>query len=161
MRPAAQPAQAPRSGVIEIQIARRQLHMSEDDYRAMLWGVARAKSSLELDHAGRAKVLAHLVGCGYKRGTKPNAPPRKAVAPDKAALWGKLGAMLAEAGRAQAYADGMAKHMFGVAKAEWCEPHQLHKLVAALVYDQKRRAAKAGKAATPATPATTPSGSAT
>lgn len=57
-----------------IHIAKQQLAMDEDTYRAMLWSVARVKSSTELDFAGRKKVLDHMEACGFKR-TKPQ--PRK------------------------------------------------------------------------------------
>lgn len=53
-----------------IKIAQKQLGMDDDTYRAMLWAVARVKSSTELDFAGRKKVLDHLQSCGFKR-TKP------------------------------------------------------------------------------------------
>ena len=76
-RPAAQPAQPRNSGLAQIHIAKAQLGMDDDTYRAMLWGVARVRSSKELDHAGRAKVLAHLVACGFKaRPPKAGTPGR-------------------------------------------------------------------------------------
>lgn len=58
-----------------IKIAQKQLGMDDDTYRAMLWSVARAKSSTELDFAGRKKVLDHLQACGFKRTRRPQ--PRK------------------------------------------------------------------------------------
>ncbi|MBI5626095.1 MAG: regulatory protein GemA [Nitrosomonadales bacterium] len=57
-----------------IHIAKQQLAMDDDTYRAMLWAVARVKSSTELDFVGRRNVLDHLEACGFKR-TKPH--PRK------------------------------------------------------------------------------------
>lgn len=53
-----------------IKIAQKQLGMDDATYRAMLWSVARVKSSTELDFAGRKKVLDHLQACGFKR-TRP------------------------------------------------------------------------------------------
>ncbi len=50
-----------------IKIAQKQLGLDDDTYRAMLWSVARVKSSTELDFAGRKKVLDHLQACGFKR----------------------------------------------------------------------------------------------
>lgn len=49
-----------------IHIAKQQLGMDDETYRAMLWSVARVKSSTELDFAGRKKVLDHLKACGFK-----------------------------------------------------------------------------------------------
>lgn len=56
--------------VVKIQIARKDLGMSDADYYAMLHGQAGVSSSRELDHAGRQRVLAHLERCGWK-------PPKK------------------------------------------------------------------------------------
>ena len=53
-----------------IKIAQKQLGMDDETYRAMLWTVARVKSSTELDFAGRKKVLDHMESCGFKR-SKP------------------------------------------------------------------------------------------
>jgi len=53
-----------------IHIAKQQLAMDDETYRAMLWTVARVNSSTELDFAGRKKVLDHLESRGFKR-TKP------------------------------------------------------------------------------------------
>ena len=55
---------------------------------------------------------------------------------------GKIGAILAESGLSWNYAHGMAKKMFDTHRVEWLQTDQLHKLVSALVYDQKRRRAK-------------------
>lgn len=57
-----------------IHIAKKQLGLDDETYRAMLWAVARVKSSLELDFAGRKKVLDHLESRGFTR-TRPQ--PRK------------------------------------------------------------------------------------
>lgn len=56
---------------------------------------------------------------------------------------GKVEALLADAGRPWAYAHGMARHMFKVTRVEWCNADQLGRLIAALEYDARRRAAKA------------------
>jgi phage gp16-like protein len=75
-RPNKYPARfdAKRKEIQLIHIAKQQLGMDDETYRAMLWSVARVKSSTELDFAGRKKVLDHLEACGWKR-SKPQ--PRK------------------------------------------------------------------------------------
>ena len=65
----------------------------------------------------------------------------------KTRLLNKIEALLADAGRPWTYVDGMAKHMFGLDAVAFCDDRQLHKIVAALMIDQKRRAARQ-----PATP---------
>ena len=56
----------------------------------------------------------------------------------KGRLLKKIEALLAEANRPWSYAHGMAKRMLGVERVQWCEPYQLHKIVAALMYDARR-----------------------
>lgn len=144
-RPAAQPAQPRSSAMAQIHIAKKQLGMDEGTYRDMLWGVARVRSSKDLDHAGRAKVLAHLKACGFKSAPpKQGTPgrPRNMNHPTRGAMLGKVEALLLDAGRPWAYAHSMVQHMFQVADVAFCHEGQLHDLVAALEVDKRRRAAR-------------------
>lgn len=126
-----------------IKIAQQQLGMDDETYRAMLWTVARVTSSTALDFAGRRKVLDHLKNCGFKVTAGKNTKPRPAPAADKAALRGKIRALLIALGnKPDAYADGMARKMFKVERVEWCSPQQMGKLIAALNYSLARKAAK-------------------
>jgi phage gp16-like protein len=105
----------------------------------MLDEVAGVESARELDAAGRQRVLGHL----RERGFQPRpGQRRKLPAKDRAPMATKVRAMLADAGRADAYADAMAKRMFKVDRWEWLPFDQLRKLVGALEYDRRRRAAK-------------------
>lgn len=129
----------------QIHIAKKQLALDDDTYRDMLWTVARVRSAGDLDFTGRKRVLEHLRGCGFKaRGGKAPHPGRPANMghADRGPSLRKIEALLAEAGRQWAYADGMARKMFHVEKISWCTVDQLHSIIAALMYDQKRRAAK-------------------
>lgn len=141
-RPAARPGQPRGNALAQIHIAKAQLGLDDDTYRAMLWGVARVRSARDLDFAGRTAVLEHLKKCGFKS-APPKAPtpgrPHNMTHPQRGALLGKIEALLLEAGRAWAYADGMARKMFSVDKLAFCHEGQLHKLVAALEFDKRRR----------------------
>ncbi|MDP1681058.1 MAG: regulatory protein GemA [Burkholderiales bacterium] len=121
----------------QIHIAKAQLGMDDETYRAMLWTIARVKSAADLDWAGRKRVLDHFKASGAKLGGL--RAPR--AAPDRAGLVGKIGAQLTDMSLPWAYAHGMAKHMFKLEKVEWCSPEQLRKIVAALAYKQKKGAA--------------------
>lgn len=79
-----------------IKIAQKQLGMDDDTYRAMLWSVARVKSSTELDFAGRKKVLEHMQACGFKR-TRPQ--PRKLADDPQSKMIRALWLQLHEAGK--------------------------------------------------------------
>jgi len=56
----------------------------------------------------------------------------------KKRLVGKIGAILADMKLSWKYADGISNNMFGIRIVEWCNPGQLHKIVAAMVINQRR-----------------------
>lgn len=145
---AARPAQPRSSSLAQLHIAKAQLGLDEETYRAMLWAVARVKSAKDLDHAGRAKVLDHFKARGWKPAppkTKPAPGSRREGEPHNlhSAARGpqlrKVEALLADAGRPWAYADDIAYRMFGLAKIALCNEEHLQKIIAALVYDQRRQ----------------------
>lgn len=131
----------------KIHLAKKQLNMSDEDYRAMLWTQGRVHSAKDLDHVGRAKVLDYLQAIGFKPEAKPGAkrPKRPAVAADKAKLVRRIRAQLISLKRKpDSYADGIAKQMFGEAAPdfyEWCNHDQLHAITAALAVQQRREGA--------------------
>jgi len=118
----------------KIHMGAKQLRLDDVAYRDLLWIAARVQSSKDLDEHGRKTVIAHLVKCGAVFTRKKRPRPAK----DRQALVSKVRAFLAEAKRPDAYADGMAKHMFKVDRYEWLDTGQLHKMVAALTYDAVR-----------------------
>lgn len=123
-----------------IHCLKRDLGLDDESYRNVLWAVARVDSAAQLDAHGRIAVIQHLQAHAQRAGlTRPKARQKPAM--HKAALVSKVRALLMDAKprRDDAYADGMAQRMFGVERFTWCEPEQLHKLVAALSIDQRRR----------------------
>lgn len=117
-----------------IHIAKQQLGMDDETYRAMLWAVARVKSSKELDFAGRKKVLDHLKACGWTPVVKPNewAFISKA-APDRQPLLRKICAVCIDLKVGKAYAEGAAKRQHGIArKLEMMDVAELHALAGVL-----------------------------
>lgn len=143
---AAQPAQPRDNALAQIHIAKKQLGLDDDTYRAMLFGVARVHSAKDLDHGGRQKVLNHLKACGFKS-TAPRKPspgrPRNMDHPQRGPLLHKVEALLLSAGRDWGYAAFMCKRMFQVDDVSFAHEGQLHKLVAALEIDKRRRAGRA------------------
>jgi|SRR3990172_11659104 len=137
-----------------IHIAKAQLALDDETYRQMLYTIARVKSSADLDFAGRKRVLDHLRARGFKarpdrqQAASHQHPGRPANMdnPDRGPSLRKIEALLADAGRPWAYADGMARKMFHVEKIAWCEADQLHSIIGALMIDQKRRRDRAAKA---------------
>ncbi len=129
-----------RRELAKIHLAAKQLGMDDETYRDMLWAIARVRSAKDLDEAGRRRVLDHLKSVGFK--PKPGSPrpgrPHNLGSEERGPQLAKIEAMLTSAGRAWAYADGIAKKMFHVDRVTFCNPEQLRKIIAALVYDAKR-----------------------
>lgn len=124
--------------IAKIHIAKQQLGMDDDTYRAMLQAVAGVRSAKGLSVAGASAVLQHLQRCGWKpkpakkAGRKPTPPAGRRT------VISKVEALLAEAKRPWDYAHAMALRMFQVEKVDWLDDQQLQKLLAALIYDAKR-----------------------
>lgn len=47
-----------------IETARRQLGMSDGDYRAVLWVIGRARSAADLTAPARRQLVAYFAACG-------------------------------------------------------------------------------------------------
>ncbi|SNT07279.1 gp16 family protein [Pseudomonas segetis] len=127
------------SSLAKIHIAKSQLGLDDETYRALLARVAGVRSAKELNPRQIGAVLAEFERLGFKPTAAKRsgrAAPKPAV--DRKALIGKIEAQLADADRPWAYADAMAKRMFKVERVEWCDSDQLRRLVAALTYNAKR-----------------------
>lgn len=140
----ATPEQRRRSLLAKIHMASKQLGMADDTYRDMLQIVTGKRSAGELNEGDLARVMSHLLRLGFtpKRKKAGSYPGRPNPPASREAMIGKIEALLADAQRPWAYADGMARRMFKVDKVDWCQDDQLHKMIAALEYDKKRRARK-------------------
>jgi phage gp16-like protein len=124
-----------------IHIAKQQLDMDDETYRAMLWIVARVKSSTALDFAGRKKVLDHLKACGFKVAAKVNewAFIDKAAA-DRQPLLRKICMVCKSMNVGKAYAEGAAKRQHGVdRKLEMMDEGQLWLLAGVLERTRKSK----------------------
>lgn len=125
------------TGKTKIQIARRQLGLDDDTYRAILKRTAGVESSKDLSPRQVGRVLVELERLGFKPKASPGRAKPKPAA-ERAKLVGKIEAQLAEAGRPWDYADSLAKRMYQVERLEWCDAEQLRGIVTALAKDAKR-----------------------
>lgn len=137
-----------KADLAKIHLAKKQLCMTEEDYRAMLQGQSGVNSASELDDQGRQKVLAHLRRAGFlaKPGSTAQRPQRPTPAADKLPLVRRIRAQLISLNRKpDSYADGIARQMFGehIKFFEWCDHDQLHSVSSALAYEQRRQGAAA------------------
>ncbi|KGE77665.1 gp16 family protein [Halomonas salina] len=128
-----------RGKLAQIHIAKSQLGLSDDEYRAVLARTAGVSSAKQLTNRNVGNVLHEFRRLGWqpkpakKAGRKSPRPPatRKVV-------MGKVEALLTHAGRPWAYADGMAQRMFQVERVDWLDDDQLQRLMQALIIDNKR-----------------------
>ena len=126
-----------RKDIQLIHIAKQQLGMDDATYRAMLWSVARVKSSTALDFAGRKKVIDHLKACGFAPISKNAGKPAN-VKPELIPLMSKIGALLADMKLPWKYAAAILKRQAKVDRLEWADAKQLHDVVTALVTRQNK-----------------------
>lgn len=127
-----------QSELAQIHVAKKQLAMEDDAYRAMLWAVARVKSAADLDWTGRKRVLDHMARCGWKK-KSARAP---AGGPNARQI-AKVRAVLIALGRLpDRYADAIAERMFKVKRFVWLDAQQLRGLIAALEAEKARQEKK-------------------
>jgi phage gp16-like protein len=126
-------------GLAQVHIAAKELGMDDDTYRALLARVAGVRSAKQLNARQLKQVLDEFRRLGWvpkpgkKAGRKkPRTPPSRKAVMDK------VEALLAEAGRPWAYADGMAQRMFQVDRVDWLEDDQLFRLMQGLLVDARR-----------------------
>jgi len=129
-----------KSTLAKIHIAKQQLVMDDDSYRAMLRSVGGVESAKDLDARSAAQVLRHLERCGFQ---PKGGGHRPRVAGSRAAQLGKIEALLADAGRPWEYVNGMVKRVCKVDAIEFCDSEMLARLIAALQIDANRRRARA------------------
>lgn len=125
----------------KIHMAKKDLGLDDDAYRDALWTVARVRSAKDLDEAGRRKVIAHFVACGWKsqsRIEKRKGYPGRPANCDKHPQLRKIEALLTDARRPWSYADAMAKRMFDKDKVAFCNSEEWHNIIAALTKDAER-----------------------
>ncbi len=123
-----------------IHVAKNRVGMNEAEYRALLESVGAA-SSRDLTHAGFEAVMRHFELLGFVSTGKYRRPPQSS----KKRLASKIQAIRAELNLPEAYIDAMCQRMFKNADGEpicswrWLSADQLHRLVAALTYHQRRQ----------------------
>ena len=124
----------------KIHLGAKALGLEDADYRNLLERVTGARSARDLDRKGRSAVLNELRRLGVRfRASKRRQRP---LPEEKRALLGKITALLAESGRPEEYAEAILRRMTGHphrTPLAWATPEQLRKVVAALVYDHRRR----------------------
>lgn len=145
-RPPRDPAAWRQAELAKIHLARRDLGLDDPTYRAQISRISdgRTDSAGALTDTERRRLLDEYRAAGW-RGRPPAGVRRTRPAATKAELVSKVRALLADAGRPDAYADRIAEHAFGIERWEWLDWDQTLKLTQMLVIDQQRRARRAAK----------------
>lgn len=120
------------------------LSMDSDTYRDMLQRLTGKRSMAKMDFRERRAVLdelRRLSGDTARHKSQAVPPPGepKGVREENEAMLGKVAAILADLGCEWNYAHGIARKMFGIQRVEWLSSDQLHKLVSALTFHQRRK----------------------
>jgi phage gp16-like protein len=136
-------AQAVRSSELaQIHIAKKDLGLDDDTYRAMLFTLGRVRSAKDLDWAGRKKVLDHLKACGWKKKPPTKAGGRKLDDAPQAkmirGLWLELHGAGLVRDPSEAALASFVKRQIGVDALQFCSGAQLARLIEALKQWLKR-----------------------
>lgn len=133
-----------RRDLATIHLAKKQLAMADDSYRDMLWTCGRVRSSADLDHAGRQRVIDHLKACGFV--ARPTIARKTsewswvdAAAEDRKPLLRKVIVLARRGGKGKGYVDALCKRLCGIEDCKFAGVAELRKVVSALVYDSGRR----------------------
>jgi len=124
----------------KIHIARQQLGMDDDIYRALLGRVAGVRSSKDLSSRQASAVLREFERLGFKPAPSPKAKGKPHNFNKLSGEIEVIEAQLADMGLPWSYADAIARQQFGVARVAWLrKPEQLKAVLAALHVEQEKR----------------------
>lgn len=121
-----------RRQLAQIHIAKSDLGLDDDTYRAMLLDVSGVDSAAKLNAKQRAAVLERFISKGWVN-KKHRSGKSPSTAAWKAPLMSKIGALLADQQLPWGYANGISKQMYKIAKVDWCDEKQLRGIITALV----------------------------
>lgn len=123
-----------------IHVAKKQLGLDDDTYRAMLWAVARVHSAADLDAYGRRQVLDHMRSRGAaQRRPRVGRYPGRPHNTDEQPQLRKIEALLADMRLPWSYADAIARQMYRVERVAWLHGDQLGSVITALIKERAKR----------------------
>lgn len=126
-----------KSLIQKIHIGKSQLGFDDDTYRDFLALHGNDKSSCtQMSVPELYAVFNAMKAAGFKTRYKGKAKPYATQA--KQPLMNKIEALLADSGKTWAYAEGIAKRMYGKQRLQWCNAEQLRAVVVALVKQQRQ-----------------------
>lgn len=129
-----------KSLIQKIHIAQTQLGFDDDTYRDFLGLHGNNKNSCShMTVPELYSVYNAFIDAGFKPKRRKNKDKDKPFATEtKTPLMNKIEALLADSGKPWAYAEGIAKQMFGKQRLQWCNVKQLQAVMIALQKQQRK-----------------------
>lgn len=123
-----------RSTLAAIHIAKKDLNLHDDDYRAMLREQGKVDSAADLDEAGARRVMVWFENKGFKgtSGRKGTAGDRRPIVRKARALWISLYQLDEVRRRKDSALDAFAKSLTNKETLRFCTNGEAAKVVEAL-----------------------------
>jgi phage gp16-like protein len=126
-----------RNDLAQIHIAKKDLGMDDETYRAMLFTVARVYSAKDLDFHGRKRVIEHMKARGWKNRPAKKAKTTRPLASDDQsmkirALWLELYAAGAITDSSEAALAKYVQRITKVAALQWLSVDQASRVIETL-----------------------------
>jgi phage gp16-like protein len=140
-----QAADKRRRDLAAIHASAKALNMDQDTYRSMLERLTGKRSSADLSAGQRSDVLAEMQRLGAdvsrkQRGRVAQHPGKPHNFDTMPEMITKIGAQLADMKLPWAYAEAIAKRMYGIERIAWItKEDQLKGLIAALHVEAEKR----------------------
>lgn len=125
-----------------IHLAKRDLGLSDEDYRAALRNATGLESAGDMNDHQRGKVLAEMRRRGFDTAPAGRpAPPSLGPRPHNFATnpqYGKIEALLHECAKGWSYAAGISRNMYSKPRIEMCSAAELRGIITALEKYRRR-----------------------
>lgn len=138
-QPTAKPQDRRRADLAKIHLAKKQLGLKEDEYRALLASVAKVTSAKDLDFMGRQRLLIQLQSMGFKPAAAPGKGRRKAWKPAAGSQSSKILALWLELKRKGKLDEpndtalfAFVERMTGIKHPDWLTADQANDVIEGL-----------------------------
>lgn len=124
-----------------IHLAKRDLGLSEEDYRAALRNATGLESAGDMSDQQRGKVLAEMRRRGFQSAPRKPEPRAFGARPHNFKTnpqYSKIEALLHECNKPWHYAGGIGRKMFGKPRIEMCSAAELRGIITALEKYRRR-----------------------
>lgn len=130
-----------KSLIQKIHIAKNELCFDDDTYRDFLGQHGNNKNSCShMTVPELYSVYNAFIAAGFKPKRAKNKDKAKPFATEaKQPFMNKIEALLADNGKPWAYAEGIAKQMYGKQRLQWCNAKQLKGVMIALQKQQRKQ----------------------